>query len=56
VTKTTAIMKTYKAKLRHDRGVVYIRVMAENEQAAIKQICDIELCPEKAIIKIIEIK
>ena len=31
-------MKTYKAKLKHDKGIVYLRVLAENEQEAIKQI------------------
>lgn len=50
------IMKTYKAKLKHDKGIVYIRVLAENEQEAIKRICDAEMCPERAIEKIIEIK
>ena len=50
------IMKTYKAKLKHDHGIVYIRVMARNEREAIRRICDPELCPERAIEKIIEIK
>ena len=49
-------MKTYKAKLKHDKGIVYLRVLAENEREAIKQICDAEMCPERAIEKIIEIK
>ncbi len=49
-------MKTYKAKLKHDKGIVYLRVLAENEQEAIKRICDAEMCPERAIEKIIEIK
>lgn len=49
-------MKTYKAKLKHDHGIVYIRVMARNEREAIRRICDSELCPERAIEKIIEIK
>ena len=48
-------MKTYKAKLKHDKGIVCLRVLAENEQEAIKQICDAEMCPERAIEKIIEI-
>lgn len=48
-------MKTFKAKLKHDKGFVYLRVMAENEQEAIKRICAAELCPERAIVKIIEI-
>ena len=49
-------MKTYKAKLKHDKGIVYLRVLAENEKEAIKQICDAEMCPKRAIEKIIEIK
>ncbi len=49
-------MKTYKAKLKHDKGNVYIRVVARNEREAIRRICDSELCPEMAIEKIIEIK
>ena len=49
-------MKTYKAKLKHDHGIVYIRVTAENEREAIEKICASELCPERAIEKIIEIK
>ena len=49
-------MKTYKARLNHDNGIVYIRVMAKNEREAIKLICDAEMCPERAIEKIIEIK
>lgn len=49
-------MKTYKAKLKHDEGTVYIRVMARNEREAIRRICDSELCPERSIKKIIEIK
>ena len=49
-------MKTYRVKLKHDHGIVYIRVMAENEREAIKRICDAEKCPERAIEKIIEIK
>jgi len=53
--KTTNVMKTYKAKLKHDNGIVYIRVLAENEREAIKRICDAEMCPERAIEKIIEI-
>ncbi len=48
-------MKTYKAKLKHDKGIVYLRVLAENEQEAIRRICDAELCPERSIKKIIEI-
>ncbi len=49
-------MKTYKAKLKHDKGIVYLRVLAEKEQEAIKRICDAEMCPERDIEKIIEIK
>lgn len=49
-------MKTYKAKLKHDNGIVHIRVMARNESEAIRRICDSELCPERAIEKIIKIK
>ena len=49
-------MKTYKAKLKHDKGIVYLRVLAENEKDAIKRICDAEMCPKRAIEKIIEIK
>lgn len=53
--KTTLKMKTYKAKLKHDGGEILVRVIAENEQDAIKKICAAELCPERAIVKIIEI-
>ena len=49
-------MKTYKAKLKHDKGIVYLRVLAENEKDAIKRICDAEMCTERTIKKIIEIK
>ena len=48
-------METFKAKLKHDRGEIYLRVIAENEQDAIKKICAAELCPERAIVKIIKI-
>jgi hypothetical protein len=48
-------MKTFRAKLKHDRGEILIRVIAENERDAIKQICAAEMCPERAIVKIIEI-
>ena len=45
-------MKRYKATLKHDRGTRKIYVYADSENAAIKQICDIELCPDIAITKI----
>lgn len=45
-------MKRYKATLKHDKGVRTLNVWADDERAAIKKICDIELCPEHAIAKI----
>lgn len=45
-------MKRYKATLKHDKGTRTLNVWADDERAAIKKICDIELCPERAITKI----
>lgn len=42
----------YQAKLKHDKGTVKITVLAPNRAAAIKRICLLEGCPERAILTI----
>ena len=49
-------MKEYRVTVKHDHGRTILRINADNEEHAKKRICDIELCPERAIIKVKEIK
>jgi len=42
----------YTARLKHDAGTVKITVLAPNRAAAIKRICLLEGCPERAILTI----
>lgn len=45
-------MKKYKAKVKHDTGIVNLYVYKDNEQDARKEICRLEGCPDSAILKI----
>ena len=47
-------MKIYIARLKHDRGIVYLKVTARTKKSAIAQIMAYEGCPRRAIIEIWE--
>lgn len=50
-------IETYIATLKHDKGVVRLRVVSlSGEQGAIQQILAAERCPERAIVKLKKIK
>ena len=48
-------VKMYQATIKHDNGKVKIRTAATDKETAIKIICNAEGCPERAIIKIVEL-
>jgi hypothetical protein len=48
-------VNVYKCRLMHDNGIAYVNVIATSQDSAIRQVCAIEQCPQRAIT-IIEIK
>lgn len=49
----TMIIETYRATLKHDTGMIRIKVISlSGEKGAIQQITTAEHCPECAIIKL----
>jgi len=45
-------MKTYIARVKHDRGTIQLKVTARTKKGAINQIIAVEGCPRRAIIDI----
>lgn len=45
-------MKTYRIKTKHDKGFSTFKVIAADKQRAKLIVCNLELCPESAIISI----
>lgn len=44
-----ATVKTYKAKLKHDNGIIYISTTATSAEDAINKIASAENCPASAV-------
>lgn len=46
----------YKVVVKHDKGKATLTTTASNKEAAIKNICNTEKCPESAVVKVTELK
>lgn len=42
-------MNVYALRLKHDTGSVWLRVVADSADAAIRQVCAIEGAPERSV-------
>jgi hypothetical protein len=49
-------MKDFRLTLQHDNGKFNIRTTAKDEQTAREIVCKAEGCPDRAIIKVVEVK
>lgn len=42
----------YKIRIKHDTGVINVRVYAHSEQHAKQRVMSVESCPDRAILKV----
>lgn len=49
-------MNEYSVKVKHDKGIITFKVMADDVTSARKTVCQTEGCPERAIMSVVEKK